>query len=56
MEDDMKLTKFSKGKLLKEIIINYFRFKILGYYKVFCAVSGSKVPKWMATSNGKKNK
>jgi hypothetical protein len=55
MEDDMKLTKISKGKLLNFLIINYFRFKILGFYRVFCALSGSKVPKWMATSNGKKN-
>jgi hypothetical protein len=53
MENDMKLNKFSKGKLLNFLIINYFRFKILGYYWVFCALSGSKVPKWMATSNGK---
>ncbi len=35
MEDEMKLTKFSKGKLLKIFILNYFRFKILGYYRVF---------------------
>jgi len=40
MEDDMKLTKFSKGKLLKIFIINYFRFKILGYYWVFCPLIG----------------